>query len=76
MNILRFTLIAIGMILCAYGMITKQVSVTAPYVLLTVGGALVINGINEFKKRNTHALTFFFSAGFVLVIGVYILLSS
>ncbi|TFE00587.1 hypothetical protein [Jeotgalibacillus salarius] len=76
MKILKFTLIAIGMFLCAYGMITDQVSVTAPYILLTVGVAFVINGMNEFKNRNTYALTLFFSAGFVLVVGVYILLSS
>ncbi|AJD90309.1 hypothetical protein JMA_09920 [Jeotgalibacillus malaysiensis] len=75
MKKLRFIFIFLTISLAAYGILNNQVSLISPYVLLTAGGAIILSGLSEFQKRSPNALSLFFSAGFMIIVSMYILIS-
>ncbi|WP_431803571.1 DUF3953 domain-containing protein [Halobacillus andaensis] len=73
MKILRIILAIIVVASSSYGLITGTIGIVLPYVLLLVGGMLLLMGVNEFQKRKPIAFTSFLAAGFSFFVGFYTL---
>ncbi|MGP4078180.1 DUF3953 domain-containing protein [Halobacillus sp. K22] len=73
MKILRIILATIVVALCSYGLITGAAEIILPYVLLLMGGYLLIMGVTEFQKRKPIAFTSILAAGFSFFVGIYTL---
>ncbi|WP_242520412.1 DUF3953 domain-containing protein [Halobacillus kuroshimensis] len=63
----------VGVALSSYGLITGKSGMIMPYVLLLMGGLLLVMGLNEFQKRKPIAFASLLAAGFSLFVGVYTL---
>ncbi|MGP4063227.1 DUF3953 domain-containing protein [Halobacillus sp. H74] len=73
MKILRIILTTVVVALSSYGLITGKSGIIMPYILLLMGGLLVVMGLAEFRKRKPIAFTSLLAAGFSLFVGIYTL---
>ncbi|MFC7320576.1 DUF3953 domain-containing protein [Halobacillus campisalis] len=73
MKILRIILAVVVVVLSSYGLINGTTGIILPYVLLFVGGMLLVMGVNEFQKRKPIAFPSFLAAGFSFCVGFYTL---
>ncbi|MFC7319984.1 DUF3953 domain-containing protein [Halobacillus campisalis] len=73
MKILRIILATVVVAMSSYGLITGKPGLIIPYVLLLLGGLLLVMGLIEFQKRKPIAFTSFLVAGFSIFVGIYTL---
>ncbi|MFQ3544460.1 DUF3953 domain-containing protein [Halobacillus rhizosphaerae] len=73
MKILKIILATVGVAMSSYGLITGTIGIIVPYVLLAMGGMLLVTGVKEFQKRKPNAFTSLIAAGFIIFVAVYTL---
>ncbi|MDW0111515.1 DUF3953 domain-containing protein [Sporosarcina aquimarina] len=73
MKILRIILGIVVILLSGYGLISGNIGTVLPLMLLSAGLLFAVIGITEFQKRKADAFNLFLVSGFVLFVGIYIL---
>lgn len=73
MKILRLILAIVVIALAGYGLVTGNVGIILPYMLLVTSLMLIVMGIMEFQKRKADAFNLFLVSAFVLFVGIYTL---
>ncbi|UOQ45774.1 DUF3953 domain-containing protein [Halobacillus salinarum] len=73
MKILRIILTTIVVALPSYGLISGKTGIIMPYVLLLIGGLLLVTGLTEFQKRKPMAFPSLLAAVFSFFVGIYTL---
>ncbi|WP_010529053.1 DUF3953 domain-containing protein [Lentibacillus jeotgali] len=75
MKKIGFVLAFIVVSLSVYTLVTDEYGIM-PYMQLCMGAMLLAFGINELhEKRKGTAIFLFFTTGFILFVGIFILLS-